>query len=433
MRPRHAWTAGATVVAGLAGALVFHGTSGSAGAHGTADGEPAPVRPTAVTAELRAGEDGRGASLVRERTERFSMLGVTWRDPGARMTGTVEVRTRAVGAADWTPWLRLNGDSGQGESGAARGGTEPAWVGPSDGVEVRVRADGATRAGLPDGLRLDMVDPDAGRVNGVAPAGPTVAEGGTGQPSEPASASPSPTGTGPTAGTAIPPAPASSAPQPPITSRADWGADESISPEAPTYLPGGKVKAVVVHHTAESNTYTCADAPRLVRGIYAYHVNQLGWKDIGYNFLVDKCGTVYEGRKGGVDRPVQGAHAYGFNSETTGVSVLGTYTDAAPPQAAMSSVAKMAAWKLGQYGVDPAGTTTLTAGDQGTNFFGKSWTKGTQLTFPTIHGHRDGYNTECPGGAFYDQLPTIRSWAADPGTEPTTSPLTGTGLPRSGR
>ncbi|MEU9983158.1 N-acetylmuramoyl-L-alanine amidase, partial [Streptomyces sp. NPDC050856] len=104
MRPRHAWTAGATVVAGLAGALAFHGASGNAGAHGTADGEPAPVRATAVTAELRAGEDGRGASLVRERTERFSLLGVTWRDPGARVAGTVEVRTRAVGSGSWSPW-----------------------------------------------------------------------------------------------------------------------------------------------------------------------------------------------------------------------------------------------------------------------------------------------------------------------------------------
>ncbi|MDI9889541.1 N-acetylmuramoyl-L-alanine amidase, partial [Streptomyces sp. HNM0645] len=112
-----------------------------------------------------------------------------------------------------------------------------------------------------------------------------------------------------------------------------------------------------------------------------------------------KCGTIYEGRKGGVGRPVMGAHAYGFNSETTGVSVLGTYTDTAPSQAAMVSVARIAAWKLGQYGVDPAGTTTLTAGADGRNYTGKTWASGAQLTFPTIHGHRDGYNTQCPGNA----------------------------------
>ncbi|MFF5973901.1 N-acetylmuramoyl-L-alanine amidase [Streptomyces sp. NPDC012769] len=124
-----------------------------------------------------------------------------------------------------------------------------------------------------------------------------------------------------------------------------------------------------MHHTAESNTYTCADAPQVVRGIYAYHVKQLGWKDSGHNFPVDKCGTVYEGRKGGVDRPVQGAHAYGFNAETTGVPVLGTYTDAAPSRAALTSVARIAVWKLGQYGVNPAGTATLTAGDRRTDYF----------------------------------------------------------------
>jgi uncharacterized protein with LGFP repeats len=226
----------------------------------------------------------------------------------------------------------------------------------------------------------------------------------------------------------VPSAPASTAPQPPITLRADWGADESISPEQPDYLPGEKIKAVVVHHTAESNSYTCDQAPAVVRGIYAYHVKKLGWKDLGYNFLVDKCGTVYEGRKGGIDRPVMGAHAYGFNSETTGISVLATYTDAAPSQAAMLSVTRIAAWNLGQYGADPAGTTTLTAGANGGNYFGKAWAKGTQLSFPTVHAHRDNYNTQCPGDAFYAQLGTLRSWTAGPVTGLKITSLTGVGV-----
>ncbi|MEU3302171.1 N-acetylmuramoyl-L-alanine amidase [Streptomyces sp. NPDC006678] len=385
------------------------------------------------------------------------MLGVTWTDPSARVTGAVEVRTRGAESGQWSRWLRLDGDSGQGESGAARGGTEPAWVGASNGVEVRIRAgDGSTTGKLPAGLRLDMVDPGSGKVTGMEPAAfaveeseqptPTETPSDSGEPapsptapgasssSEPSteppvnepptvsqtpSDSPSPSGSAPetvtpTPTVSMPPAPPSTAPQPPVKSRAGWGADESISPEEPSYLPGEKIKGVVVHHTAESNTYTCDQGPAVVRGIYAYHVQQLGWKDLGYNFLVDKCGTIYEGRKGGIDRPVMGAHAYGFNSETTGISVLGTYTDAAPPQAAMTSVARIAAWKLGQYGVDPAGTTTLTAGDGGRNFFGKTWAKGAQLSFPVIHGHRDGYNTQCPGNAFYAQLGTIRSWTAGP-------------------
>ncbi|MFD7949057.1 N-acetylmuramoyl-L-alanine amidase, partial [Streptomyces sp. NPDC059744] len=94
-------------------------------------------------------------------------------------------------------------------------------------------------------------------------------------------------------------------PKPPITSRAGWGADESISPEAPEY--NDTVKAVFVHHTAGTNDYSCADSAAIVRSVYAYHVQSEHWKDIGYNFLVDKCGTIFEGRKGGVGRPGRGA------------------------------------------------------------------------------------------------------------------------------
>jgi hypothetical protein len=216
---------------------------------------------------------------------------------------------------------------------------------------------------------------------------------------------------------------------PPITSRAGWQADETLNNEAPTYLPDGKIKAVTVHHTAGTNDYTCAEAPAVIRAIHVYHVTaiDLKWKDIGYNFLVDKCGTIYEGRKGGVDQPVLGAHTYGFNTQTTGISVLGEYTSAAPSTAAMTSVARIAAWKLGQYGVDPNGTTTLTAGAAGGDFFGKTWAQGAQLQFPTIIGHRDGYATECPGNAFYAKLPTVRSYAAGPVTGLTLKSVTGAG------
>ncbi|MFG3410451.1 N-acetylmuramoyl-L-alanine amidase [Streptomyces sp. NPDC048142] len=480
-RRRIAGGTAAVVAAGISGVLVFQSVTGSPVGSTAADAKSGPVKADTRTAVLRASVDGRQASLRQVKVKPFSMLGITWTDPAAVVSGTVEVRTRAAATGQWSRWLTLDGDSGPGESGALRGGTEPAWVGPSDGVEARVNSGGKVSVGLPTGLRLDMIDPGQGSVSAMEPAAfsveestppppldpsatadpeespttadpeesptvapepsasdelstePTVSEPApeptsstsTPTPSAPPSpsvtASPAPTSTAPTA-------PPSTAPRPPITSRAEWGADESISPEAPGYLPGGKVKAVVVHHTAESNSYSCADASNVVRGIYAYHVKQLGWKDIGYNFLVDKCGTVYEGRKGGVDRPVMGAHAYGFNAETTGISVLGTYTDAAPAAAAMTSVARIAAWKLGQYGVDPAGTTTLTAGDSGRNYFGKTWAKGAQLPFPVIHGHRDGYNTQCPGNAFYSQLATIRFWAAGPVTGLRVTSLTGAGV-----
>ncbi len=475
MKRRRIWVTAAAVATGLTGVLVFQGMTSSADAGSGMDSKPGPVKAQSRTAKLEVGDRGRAASLERRDVEPFSMLGVTWTDPAARISGTVEVRTRAAKSGQWSRWLRLDGDSGQGETGAERGGTEPAWVGPSNGVEVRASSGGKTSAGLPVGMRLDMIDPSRGSVTAMDPAAfsieetedpspsepapdspeqsttpepeqstiaepsaePSVSEPPTGSatpsvaPSEPASPppspsqsqvpSPSPTATGPT-----PPPP--TAPRPPITSRAGWSADESISPEEPGYLPGGQVKAVVVHHTAESNTYTCADAPAVVRGIYTYHVKQLGWKDVGYNFLVDKCGTIYEGRKGGADRPVMGAHAYGFNAETTGISVLGTYTDVAPSQAAMVSVARIAAWKLGQYGVSSTSTATLTAGQSDRNYFGKTWTKGAQLTFPAIHGHRDSYNTQCPGNTFYAQLSTIRSWAAGPVTGLAIKSITGAGL-----
>ncbi|MFD4612339.1 N-acetylmuramoyl-L-alanine amidase [Streptomyces sp. NPDC058440] len=476
-RPRYIWGTAAVATAGIVGGLLLTTGSDQPDKGTDGDGKPGPVTSQARTAALTAGEQGTSAALKQERTEPFSMLGITWNDPSARVDGTIEARTRAAGSGQWSQWLRLDGSGGQGEASAERGGTEPAWVGPSDGVEVRVTAGGRTSDRLPAGLRLDMIDPGKAATGGTGamepaayavdapddpsespdptagqpadtppeetPAGddPTTepVESGTPAestppsqaPSSSAPASPPPSTTpspSPSASATGPKAPPSTAPRPAIVSRAGWGADETLSPEAPDYLPGGKIKAVVVHHTAESNNYTCAEAPAIVRGIYAYHVKQLKWKDLGYNFLVDKCGTVYEGRKGGVDLPVMGAHAYGFNSETTGISVLGTYTDVAPSDAALTSVARIAAWKLGQYGVDPAGTATLTAGDSGSNYARKTWAKGAKLSLPAIHGHRDGFNTQCPGNAYYAKLPTVRAWAAGPVTGLAIKSVTGAGL-----
>ncbi|MFE9174114.1 N-acetylmuramoyl-L-alanine amidase [Streptomyces kebangsaanensis] len=476
-RSRYIWGTTAVVSAGLVGGLLLTGGSDQPGRNADRDGRPGPVKSQARTAALPTTDQGTRATLKQDRTEPFSMLGITWSDPAARVTGTIEARTRAAGSGQWSDWLRLDGTGGQGEAGARRGGTEPAWVGPSDGVEVRVTADGRTSDRLPAGLRLDMIDPGGGDSGtgvpgGMEPAGhhvdapddpaesPDPADTEPGEvpdpdapageeettaptepelPADPAPSSQTPTASppaspppsatpSPSASATGPAAPPSTAPRPAIVSRAGWGADESISPEEPGYLPGGKIKAVVVHHTAESNNYTCADGPAVVRGIYAYHVRQLKWKDLGYNFLVDKCGTVYEGRKGGVDQPVMGAHAYGFNAETTGISILGTYTDVAPSNAALTSVARIAAWKLGQYGVSPAGTATLTAGESGSNYTRKTWAKGAKLSLPALHGHRENYNTQCPGNAYYAKLPTLRDWAAGPVKGLAIKSVTGAGL-----
>ncbi|MFF0450494.1 N-acetylmuramoyl-L-alanine amidase [Streptomyces sp. NPDC004609] len=410
---------------------------------------------------MEVARDGASAKLGKRDTEPFSMVGVTWTDPSARVTGTVEVRTKDASSGKWSDWQSLDGDAGEREDGATRGGTDPLWVGPSKGVEVRATAGGQVTK-LPKGLRLDMIDPGTGKVSGMEPAAYAL-------PAEPADETPSPSADEtpatedpvapqPSAAPSTPEAtpstsseapapdgpptaeaprsapqsapsagPPSTAPRPVITPRSGWGADETLSPEAPTYLPGGTVKAVTVHHTAGSNNYTCAQAPEVIRGVYAYHLGKT-WKDIGYNFLVDKCGTIYEGRKGGVDRPVVGAHAYGFNNETTGISILGEYTKTAPSQAALQSVARIAAWKLGQYGVSPTGTTVLTAGAAGSSASKGSWQAGAKLTFNTIHGHRDGYATECPGNLVYNQLATVRDLAGGSVTGLAVTSLTGVGV-----
>lgn len=202
-------------------------------------------------------------------------------------------------------------------------------------------------------------------------------------------------------GSTSPAAPAA----PAIVSRADWGADESLVVDPPSYLD--TVDAVFVHHTAGTNDYDCADSAAIVRGILTYHVETNGWNDIGYNFFVDKCGTVFEGRAGGVDKPVRGAHTYGFNGYSAGVSLLGDYENGGTPTAAAKqAIADLSAWKLGLHGVDPEAKVTLTAaGDTGV------YDTGEQATLNTISGHRDGYATLCPGAALYSALPEIRGAA----------------------
>lgn len=351
--------------------------------------------------------DGQGkATLSRRTTEPFGLLGVSWPDAGATIKGTIEARTRSAETGAWSDWITLEPYvSGlDGERPAERGSTEPVWVGRSNGAEVRV-SDGAASGVLPAGLRLDMVDPDLD-------AGTTAAQGGVAAAEH---ASVSATGTSATApeAAAVDPGPPSTVPQPPIVSRAGWGADESLNDEGPIYLEKGVIKAVFVHHTTDAD-YDCADSAAIVRAIHVYHVKTNGWRDLGYNFLVDKCGTIFEGRQGGVDQPVMGAHTYGFNSESTSVAILGDYTGTAASDAALEATARVAAYKLGQYGGDPAGTTTLVAGATQTNYAGKEFVAGESYTFNQISGHRDGFNTECPGAMLYPQLPALRTLAAGP-------------------
>lgn len=193
---------------------------------------------------------------------------------------------------------------------------------------------------------------------------------------------------------------APAAPRPDIVPRRSWHADERLVREHASYT--GKVRAVFIHHTNDSNTYDCADVPRMLQALQQDHVGR-GWDDLGYNFLVDRCGNVYEGRSGGSDRPVRGAHTKGFNVDTVGIGAIGDFEGDQPvPRAMLKSIASVAAWKL-RPGADPHGRTRLKSASDASRF-----DKGTRTSFHVIAGHRDAYQTTCPGAALYRELPQLR-------------------------
>ena len=175
--------------------------------------------------------------------------------------------------------------------------------------------------------------------------------------------------------------------------RARWLDAETARTQPPARYDD-RVVAVFVHHTDSPNGYDCADAPRIIRYLYAGQTGARHWDDIGYNFLVDRCGTIYEGRAGGVDRAVTGAHTQGFNHRTAGIAAIGTFTAGTPvPQAMTEAIAAVAAWKLGlvghrsagyRSGSSPATASVVTR-------------PGPRAVLPTLAGHNDGYMTSCPG------------------------------------
>ncbi|MFE7774136.1 FG-GAP-like repeat-containing protein [Streptomyces sp. NPDC057445] len=354
---------------------------------------PAPVpAPDALSGDVHsllmpAGDDPSLQVLPARTTQPFSMIGLTWNDASVQLEGTAEVRTRDSRTGVWSQWRTLDADVRAPETGpeqpggARRGGTSPLWTGPSDGVQLRAQGEA-----LPEGLRVELIDPGRGTDVSVTPV-------------DPGSASSSPA---PETPPALAQAPAGA---PSIISRAGWGADESLVEDPPRY--NTTTKAIFVHHTAGTNNYTCAQSASIIRGIFRYHVQSQGWNDIGYHFLVDKCGKVFEGRAGGIDRPVQGAHTYGLNVDTSSISVLGDHMTAKAVPAVKKAIATVAAWKLGLYGHNPAGSVTLTVGADNGNF-----ERGDRVRLKRISGHRDGSATDCPGDKLYADLPEVRTLAA---------------------
>ncbi|MFC7527477.1 N-acetylmuramoyl-L-alanine amidase [Actinoplanes sp. GCM10030250] len=344
--------------------------------------------PAARAGDLRlvAEQSGgiRTAELPRRDTEPFSLIGVTWADPRAVAEGAIEVRTRPADGREWTPWQLLetdNPDASGGTGGTAvRGASDPLWVGPSDGVQARMVSHGRP---LPDGLRVDLINPDAR--TGAEPSLELVAarRDVTAEPKR------------------APGLPAR--PVPKLITRAGWGANEGIVKEGPAYTGG--IQVVFVHHTATGNNYSCGETASVVRGIQAYQVKSKGWNDVGYNFFVDKCGKIFEGRRGGVNRSVLGAHTLGFNNNASAIAVIGNFGAVPIPAAAKASVAQLAAYKLGAWGSPPAGRVALLSGGS------DRYPAGRTAVLNRISGHRDTGKTECPGNSLYAQLPSIRAVA----------------------
>ncbi|MCI2418669.1 peptidoglycan recognition protein [Saccharopolyspora sp. K220] len=280
----------------------------------------------------------------------FDLVGLTWHGAAPEH---IEVRTRnAAGWGQWTPLEPID----------ATQASEPLWTGRTSDAQVR-----ATRGSSDVTGELELVAINPGDGPSAVPQSRIAG-------------------------------------QPPIVSRAQWAADEKLMTWPPERT---ETKAVTVHHTAESNDYSCDQSAGIVRAIYHYHAVELKWGDIGYHALVDKCGTIFEGRAGGLDDDVIGGHARGFNRNTFGVAMLGNYDGVAPSKSTVESVAKISAWKLDTADVSADGRTTLIA-EPADN---ANFPPGTEVKLPTIFGHRDVSKTACPGQRGYDQLSAIRSRA----------------------
>jgi len=194
---------------------------------------------------------------------------------------------------------------------------------------------------------------------------------------------------------------------PQIIPRSGWQADESIRRAPPVYAPS--VQFAIVHHTVNSNGYSCSQSASMVRGIEVYHVKGNGWNDIGYNFLVDKCGQVFEGRYGGIDRNVVGAHSQGFNTGSVGIALIGTYTSVGPTPEQRQALVGLLAWRLDVAHVDPLSFVDFVSGGN------QKFAAGLPVNLRAISGHRDTYLTECPGNVLYGQLPALAQQVAKTG------------------
>jgi hypothetical protein len=306
---------------------------------------------------IRGGERALASS-----TPRFNLVGLHWRG-----TGAVEFRTRSL-AGRWSAWRpaapededRPDRFSGERTVSGWNVGN-PYWAGASDRLEVRTR-------GRVTRVRAHYVWSPVER----APARTL-----------------------------------SVAASPPIIPRSVWGANELIRRAPPSYAT--TLGFAVVHHTAGSNDYTREQSAAIVKAIQLYHVQGNGWNDVGYNFLVDKYGQVFEGRYGGIERNVVGAHAEGFNTGSVGVALLGNYQARSVTAAAQKALADLVSWRLDVAHVDPLSTLSWTSGGNA------KFPRGVPVFLRSIIGHRDTGFTACPGNVLYAKLDALAASVAETG------------------
>ena len=305
-----------------------------------------------------------GRSLAAAAPRRFNMVGLHWQGSGAPF-----FRTRAAGGR-WSKWLEADDDWGR--SGSWRK-SNPEWTGTANAIQYRLR-------GKVSRLRAYFL---------WSPV------------------------------SLVPMRKLSIAGSPSIIPRSGWQADETIRRAAPQYAP--TLSFALVHHTVNTNNYSPEQSAAMVRGIEVYHVKGNGWNDIGYNFLVDKYGQIFEGRYGGMTRAVIGAHAEGFNVGSVGIALLGNYNSARLTSAARSALVSLLAWRLDLAHVDPLSKVVRVSSGN------PRYAAGTAVTLNAIAGHRDTGPTSCPGTNFYARLPAIRKEVAETGLPKLYAPrVTGT-------
>ena len=272
-------------------------------------------------------------------------------------------------------------------SGALRFG-EPVWFGPADLVQVRsavavrgLRLHFVAASAVGADLRSAAAFPFSARRVAAHELAQPVLDAGPGQP--------------------------------PIIARTAWAGTGARPAGGPYY---GSVQLAFVHHSENPNGYGPAEVPAMILAIFAYHRHTRGWSDIGYNFIVDAFGRIWEARAGGIDEPVIGAQAGGYNAVSTGIAVLGSFSFQAPSAASLNALERLLAWKLSLHGVPATGRVQVRA-DASAPLFSR-YAAGQQVTLPRIAGHRDGDMTACPGEQLYARLPAVRrraqSLAGDP-------------------